>query len=143
MSDWMRPHHRSHTDIWHGCRQLSHARRKGRASTAPGLPSSAWLEKAAAAEDSLVLAFTTAPQTVLGICAQILKKGRENDSSQGARLFLSDTLAMPSRPGMPQSTSVSADVLTSRPEVREWMLSTVDTLKRGKPSGLPSSMTVQ
>ena len=141
--NWLQSHHGCHTDVWHGCRQLSHARRKARASAAPGAPPSAWLEKAAAAEDSLVLAFTTAPQTVLGICAQMLQKGRETDSSQGAKLFLSDTLAMPSRPGVPQSSSVAADVLTSRPEVREWMLSTVDTLKRGKPPSLPSLIAEQ
>ena len=71
------------------------------------------------------------------------RRAARTDSSQGAKLFLSDTLAMPSRPGVPQSSSVAADVLTSRPEVREWMLSTVDTLKRGKPPSLPSLIAEQ
>ena len=112
-------------------RQLSHARRKARAGAAADTPSSAWHEKAAAAADSLIIAFTIAPQTVLGICVATLKKGRENDPFQGARQFLTDVLAMPGRAG-----SVSADVLLERPEVREWMVEQIDVLKTGMPRSL-------
>ena len=113
------------------CRQLSHARRKARAGSAADIPSAAWHEKAAAAADSLIVAFTTAPQTVLGICEQTLKKARENDATKGAMLFLSDVLAMPSQHSMAHAGSVAADVLLGRPELREWMVARVETLKRG------------
>ncbi|CAL5218711.1 g423 [Coccomyxa viridis] len=111
--------------------QLSHARRKARAGSAADIPSAAWHEKAAAAAHSLIVAFTTAPQTVLGICEQTLKKARENDATKGAMLFLSDVLAMPSQHSMAHAGSVAADVLSGRPELREWMVAQVETLNRG------------
>ena len=114
------------------CRQLSHARRKSRSGSAADTPSAAWHEKAAAAADSLVVAFTTAPQTVLGICEQTLKKARENDASKGAALFLSDVLAVPSQHSKAHAGSVAADVLMGRPELREWMVAQVEALKRGE-----------
>lgn len=113
------------------CRQLSHARRKARAGSAAEIPSAAWHDKAAAAADSLIIAFRSAPQTVMGICAQTLKKARENDSSKGAQLFLSDVLAMPSQPGPSHAGSVVEDALRSRPELRGWMVAQAEGLKRG------------
>lgn len=111
-----------------------------RVEAASEAASAAWHQKATAAAEALVVAFTTAPQTVLGICAQILKKGRDNEPSQGAKQFLSDILALPSQPGVPGTSSVAADVMLSRPEVRRWMINYVEGLKRGKHLLIPCKL---
>ena len=47
-------------------------------------------------------------------------------------LFLSDVLAMPSQHSMAHAGSVAADILMGRPELREWMVAQVETLKKGE-----------